>query len=177
MQPERPTHRYEMVNIRPGYIIVEHEVFSRSMRSYFSAQEIPPIEEYREGQQIWKFSGMAQSFHFDLLDHETGEVTSFDDLLGLVPYTACPPDSDVYRLGEFAQEQRIWIYVAVSHGRPEAGRMGAWIDKLKALNRYFGERLSTPNKKVLILPDYFGLQDTFNHGQILADFGLTSMEG
>ena len=72
MDGQKPAHRYEMVNIRPGYIIVEHEVFSRAMRSYFSTQEIPPIEEYREGAKIWKFSGMAQSFHFDLLDRQTG---------------------------------------------------------------------------------------------------------
>lgn len=176
MEGQRPEHRYEMVNVRPGYIIVEHEVFSRAMRSYFSTQEIPPIEEYREGPKIWKFSGMAQSFHFDLSDSTTGEVTNFDDLLGLVPYTSCSPESDIYRLGEFAQEQRIWIYIAVSHRRLDPGRMGPWIDKLKALNRYFGERLSTPSKKVLILPDYFGLHEEFNHGQILADFGLTSMD-
>jgi hypothetical protein len=177
MEGQKPAYRYEMVNIRPGYIIVEHEVFSRAMRSYFSTQEIPPIEEYREGPKIWKFSGMAQSFHFDLRDSETGAVTTFEDLLGLVPHTSCQPESEVYRIGEFAQEQRVWIYVAVSHRPVEPGRMGAWIGKLQALNRYFGERVSTPNKKILILPDYFGLHDEFNHGQILADFGLTSMEG
>jgi len=174
---EGPVRRYEMVDVRPGSIIVEHEVSSRSMRSYFSAHEIPPIEEFREGPRIWRFSGMAQSFHFDLLDRSTDEVTRFDDLLGLVPCTSCPPESDVYRLGEFAQEQRIWIYVAVSHRPIESGRMGPWIDKVKALNRYFSERLSTPNKKVLILPDFFGLHEEFNHGQIMVDSGLTSMDG
>jgi len=168
--------RYEMVNVRPGYIIVEHEVFSRMMRSYFSTEEIPPIEEYREGPRIWKFSGMAQSFRFDLADSWTGELIPFDDLLGLVPHTACERDSDIFRLGEFAQEQRIWMYVAVSHRQVEPAAMGEWIDKLKALNRYYGERMRTPDKKVLILPDYFGLHDKFNHGQVLADFGLTSME-
>lgn len=177
MDSAKPGHRYEMVNVRPGYVIVEHEVFSRHMRSYFSAEAVPPVEEYREGPKIWKFSGMAQSFQFDLCDHTTGQVTKFDDLLGLVPYSGCPVDSDVYRLGDLAQAERIWIYVAISHGPVEGSRQAAWLEKLRILNRYFGERLATPNKKVLILPDYFGIYKEYSHGQILADFGLTAMEG
>jgi hypothetical protein len=174
--PER-RHRYEMINVRPGYLIVEHEVFSRRMRSYFSGDPVPPIEEYREGAEVWKFSGMAQSFQFDLRDTVTGETTKFDDLLGLVPYTSCPADSDLYRLGEIAREQRVWIYVAVPLGRAGTGHLGGWDGKLAILNRYFGERLATPDKKILILPDYFGVHEQFDHGMIMADVGLTSMEG
>jgi hypothetical protein len=176
MDGRRPGHRYEMVNKRPGYVIVEHEVHSRAMRSYFSAEPAPPIEEYREGPQIWKYSGMAQTVHFDIRDTETGEVTAFDELLGLVSYTACRKTSDIYRLGELALEQRIWLYVAVTHRSHEGSALGPWLDKLRVLNRYFSERLSTPNKKILILPDYFGLHTEFNHGQIMADFELTAME-
>ncbi|MGE5360160.1 MAG: hypothetical protein ACM3NQ_14180 [Bacteroidales bacterium] len=174
MEGAKSGHRYTMVNVRPGYVIVEHEVFSKAMRSYFSAEARPPVEEYREGAQIWKYSGMAQSFQFDLRDCVDGQVTRFDDLLGLVPYTACPETSDIHRIGDLAQAEKVWIYVALSH-RPDGGQ-AEWLDKLKLLNRYFGERLTTPNKKVLILPDYFGLYREFSHGQIMADFGLTSME-
>jgi hypothetical protein len=176
MEGTQSGHRYTMVNVRPGYVIVEHEVFSKQMRSYFSAEAIPPVEEYREGPQIWKYSGMAQSFQFDLCDCVTGQVTRFDDLLGLVPYTACPENSDVHRLGDLAQAERVWIYVALTHRPRETTRQAEWLEKLRLLNRYFGERLTTPNKKVLILPDYFGLYAEFSHGQIMADFGLTAME-
>ena len=176
MDGAKPGHRYQMVNVRPGYVMVEHEVFSKQQRSYFSTEAIPPVEEFREGQKIWKFSGMAQSFQFDLCDGETGEVTKFDDLLGLVPYTGCRDDSDVFRLGELAQSERIWIYIALTFRPLDAARQEAWLAKLRILNRYFGERLKTPNKKILILPDYFGLYKEFSHGQIMADFGLTSME-
>jgi hypothetical protein len=169
--------RYEMVNVRPGYVIVEHEVFSKQMRSYFSAEAVPPVEEYREGPRVWKFSGMAQSFQFDLCDRGSGHVTKFDDLLGLVPYTGCAADSDIHRLGDLAQAEKIWIYVAITHRPLETTRQATWLEKLRILNRYFGERLETPNKKILILPDYFGLYKEFSHGQILADFGLTAMEG
>ncbi len=177
MDGSRPDHRYLMVNVRPGYVIVEHEVFSKQMRSYFSADSVPPVEDYREGAQIWKFSGMAQSFQFDLRDCSTGQVTKYDDLLGLVPYSACAADSDIHRLGELAQAEKIWIYVAITHRPVDTTRQAGWLEKLRLLNRYFGERLETPNKKILILPDYFGLYREFSHGQILADFGLTALEG
>lgn len=177
MEAAKTGHRYEMVNVRPGYVIVEHEVFSRQMRSFFSAEPVPPVEEYREGPKIWKFSGMAQSFQFDLCDRSSGHVTKFDDLLGLVPYSGCPADSDIHRLGDLAQAEKIWMYVAITHQPVERTRQEAWLEKLRALNRYFGERLATPNKKILIVPDYFGLYREFSHGQILADFGLTAMEG
>ncbi len=177
MEAAKTGHRYEMVNVRPGYVVVEHEVHSRQMRSYFSPDALPPAEEYREGPKVWKFSGMAQSFQFDLCDSTTGRVTKYDDLLGLVPYTGCPADSDIHRLGDLAQAEKIWIYVAISYRPAEAAREQAWLEKLLILNRYFGERLATPNKKILILPDYFGLYKEFSHGQILADFGLTAMEG
>ncbi len=176
MQVATPGHRYEMINIQPGYIVVEHEVRSGAMRSYFSADPVPPIDDYREGSLTWKYSGVVQSFHFDLRDRATGTVTPFDDLMGLVPYVACRADSDIYRLGELAQEQKIWIYVALSHHALDTGHLGRWLDKLRILNRYFSERLGTPNKKVLILPDYFGLRSEFDHGQIMADIGLTAMD-
>ncbi len=176
MDAATPRHRYEMVNVRPGYVMVEHEVFSREKRSYFSAEAVAPVEEYREGPKIWKFSGMAQSFQFDLCDHESGQLTKFDELLGLVPYSGCSPDTDIYRLGDLAQSEKIWIYVAITYGRPETARHPGWLEKLRILNRYFDERLQTPNKKILILPDFFGLYKEFSHGQILADFGLTAME-
>lgn len=176
MDLARPGHRYQMVHIRSGYVIVEHEVQSRAMRSYFSPEPVPPIEEYREGSQTWKYTGMAQTIHFDILDSTSGLATTFDELMGLVSYTACPKDSDVYRLGELAQEQRIWLYIAVTHRPSEGSALGPWLDKVRILNRYFNERLSTPNKKILILPDYFGLHREFNHGQIMADFELTAME-
>jgi len=176
MDSATANHRYEMVNVRPGYVIVEHEVFSKQMRSYFCAQAQPPVEEYREGPKIWKFSGMAQSFQFDLRDRTSGAVTKYDELLGLVPYSGCPTDSDIYRLGDIAQAEKIWIYVALTYGPVEATRQPDWLEKIRILNRYFGERLTTPNKKILILPDYFNLYKEFSHGQILADFGLTAME-
>ncbi len=169
-------HRYEMVNIRPGYVIIEREMFSRASRSYFAAEPSPPKEEYREGTQVWKFSGMAQSFQFDVRDTETGDVTPFRELLGLLYYACCREDSDVYRMGELAHENKISVYVAVTYEAPDGSRLNIDPEKIRILNRLYNERLRSPNKKILIVPDFFGLYAEMSYGAIAIDFGLTSME-
>ena len=129
-----PVHRHEMVNRRSGYVVVEHEVHSRAMRSYFTPEAVPPVEEYREGPQIWKFSGTAQTLQFDIRDTETGEVVSFGELLGLVYYSCVPAGERHLRLGELAQEQRI---SALRRGDAPAVRGVAarfLVDKLRVLN-------------------------------------------
>ena len=60
-------HRYEMVNVRPGYVIVEHEVHSKQMRSFFSSEAIPPVEEYREGPKVLCSGRFAGSGAFRIL--------------------------------------------------------------------------------------------------------------
>lgn len=168
--------RFEMVNVRPGYVIVEKEVFSLACRSYFSAEPVPPKEEYWEGKQIWKSIGQAQSFRFDIQDHQTGALHTFDELLGLLYFASCPQDSDIYKIGEVAQDNRIFLYIAVTYEGPDGKRIELSPEKLHALNQAFNARLRTPGKKILILPDLFGLYREFSHGQIMIDFGLTSLE-
>jgi hypothetical protein len=40
----------------------------------------------------------------------------------------------------------------------------------------YNDRVLDKARKVLILPDLFGLYDSMGHGQIMIDFGLTAME-
>lgn len=167
--------RYQMINVRPGHVVVEHDILSREVRSYFSDEPAAPVEQYREGKRIWQYAGTAQSYQFDVKDRETGKTVSYRELLGLLYYGCCKPDSDVYHIGELAQEQRISVYVAITYETPE-GRSVLSFDKLQVLNALFNERLHTPNKKILILPDIFGLYKTISLGEIMIDFGLTSME-
>jgi len=169
-------HRYEMVNIRPGYVIIEREMFSRASRSYFAAELSPPKEEYREGTQVWKYSGMAQSFQFDVRDNESGEVVPFQELLGLVYYACCREDSDIHRIGELAHDNRVSLYIAVTYEAPDGSRINISMEKIRILNRLYNERLRSPQKKILILPDMFGLYADMSYGAIAIDFGLTSME-
>lgn len=171
-----PAVRYQMVNIRPGYVIIEQERFSRAERSYFSAEPTPPREEYREGEKIWQFDTMAQSIRFDVRDHQTGEVIPYDELLGLLYYGSTKADSDIHRIGLLAHESRISIYIAITHEAPDGSRLNISMEKIRILNALFNDRLVSRDKKILILPDLFDLYKAVTYGEIMIDFGLTSME-
>jgi hypothetical protein len=168
--------RYQMVNVRPGHVVVEHDILSRAVRSYFCDEAVPPVEEYREGRRIWQYAGTAQSFQFDVRDERTGEVIPFRELLGLLYYGCCKEDSVIRSVGELAHENRISIYIAITYESPEGSKGLLSKEKLRILNTMFNERLHTPNKKILILPDLFDLYKTMSYGEIMIDFGLTSME-
>jgi len=176
MMPSEVRPRYEMVNVRMGYVMVEHDLFSRSVRSYFSTEETPPREEYREGNRTWRSAVMGQSFHFDLRDTSTGEIIKFPELLGLLYYGSCKPESDIYRVGQIAHDANVSIYIAITHETGEGSRMALSDEKLGILNKAFFDRLQRKDKKILILPDLFGLHKTMSYGEIMIDFGLTSME-
>jgi hypothetical protein len=165
-----------MVNVQTGYIIVEHDLFSRAARSYFTTEAPLPREEYREGRRTWRAAGVGQSFRFDIRDNSTGEIISFKELLGLLYYAVCNQDTEIYRIGQLAHENNISIYVAVTHEGPDGMRTTMSTEKLRVLNATFNERLRTGGKKILILPDIFNLYKTMSYGQIMIDFGLTSME-
>ncbi len=168
--------RYELADVQPGYVIIEREMHTKAARSYFSAEPVPPREPYREGSKVWALWETAQSFRFSVRDNATGEVVRFDEMLGLVYYGCCDPDSDIYRIGELAHGNRISIYVAVAYEAPDGTRLDIPVEKLAMLNAAFNERQRRRDKKILILPDYFGLNKKLSYGQIMLDFGLTAME-
>jgi hypothetical protein len=176
MEAQSPSYRYEMVDVRPGYIVVEHELQSKAMRAYFSPDPVAPIEEYREGNRIWQHTATAQSLRFSIRDTLTREVTPFDELLGLAFYGSCEKGSEVWEIGDLAQEHKVSIYVAVTGEAAGGERGGLAVEKLRILNRYFNERLRDREKKILILPDRFDLYREFSHGRIMVDLGLTAME-
>ena len=175
MTTETVTRRYEMVNVRPGYLIIEQENHTFARRSYFVAERTPPLEEYREGIRFWKPQEAAQTFQFDVRDTRTGEVVPFGELAGLLYYACCARGSVVYQMGDLAHDQRISLYVAITT-KGDEGHTPMCPEKVRVLNALFNERLTSPRKKVLILPDLFGLHREIMYQQIAVDFGLTSME-
>ena len=176
MSSEPLAPQYEMVNVRSGHVIIEHDVLSRAVRSYFSAEPVPPVEEYWEGRRLWRHWGAAQSFQFDVRDGASGEVIPFGELLGLMYYGCCRKDSDLRRIGELAQEQRVSIYVAITYETADGDPTQLSREKAAVLNRLFNDRLKDKSKKILILPDLFGLYREMSYGQIMIDFGLTAMD-
>jgi hypothetical protein len=167
--------RYELANLTPGFVIIEKEMNTRATRAYFSAEPVPPKESYREGTGVWHFAEAAQSFQFAVRDNLTGEITRFDELLGLLYYGCLEPQSTLHRIGEIAHAVGISLYVAIAYESPQGGPLELPAAKMTLLNRAFNDRLRTRGKKLLIVPDLFGLHAQVSHGQLMLDFGLTDM--
>ena len=173
-KPEQPP--YEMVDVRLGHVIFEHDIFSKAVRLYFSDEAIVPKDEYREGACMWKYQGTAQALRFAVRDNRTGEVVPFDELLALVYYPACKKGSAVHQIGSLAHELDISLYVALTYENADGQRLELPAPKLRMLNQLFNDRLRTPGKKVLIVPDAFNLYQEVAYGDMMLDFGLTSLE-
>ena len=175
MNAEAVPSRYEMVNVRPGWLMIEQEEHTHAERSFFVAERTPAWEEYREGNSFWRPQEAAQTYQFDVRDTATGEVVTFDELAGLLYYARCKKESVVRQIGELAHDERISVYVAITI-EADDGPVPLPPEKVRVLNALFNGRLRSPGKKVLILPDLFGLQRQISYGQVTVDFGLTSME-
>ena len=170
-----PAPRYELANVTPGFVIIEKEMNTRATRAYFSAEPLPPKEMYREGTGVWHFAESAQSFQFSVRDNTTGEVTRFDELLGLLYYGCLEPRSTLHQMGEVAHAVGISLYVAIAYESAQGKPLELPAAKMTMLNRAFNDRLRTRGKKILIVPDLFGLHGQVSHGQLMLDFGLTDL--
>jgi hypothetical protein len=167
--------RYELANVTPGFVIIEKEMNTRATRAYFSAEPLPPKESYREGAGVWHFAEAAQSCQFCVRDNTSGEVTRFDELLGLLYYGCVEPHSPLHQIGEIAHAVGISLYVAIAYESAQGKPLELPAAKMAMLNRAFNDRLRTRGKKILIVPDLFGLYAQVSHGQLMLDFGLTDL--
>ena len=167
--------RYELVDTLPGFVIVERATPSGRSRCYFCAEVTPPKQAYREGGEEWHFKEAAQSLQFAVRDTVTGEVARYAELLGLLYYACLEPGSRLRRIGETAHSVGVSIYVAITYDAPDGAPCEVSATKLEWLNRAFNDRLRTPGKKILILPDLFAIGKQVSSGQIMLDFSLTNM--
>lgn len=175
MTEDAAASRYELVDVQPGFVVIEREMGSRALRAYFSAEPVPPKEFYREGEAVWSFTDAAQSFQFAVHDRRTGETTRFDELLGLLYYACAEPGSTLHRIGETAHAVGISVYAAFTYASPSGVPLELAGAKLELLNRAFNDRLRTPGKKILVVPDLFDLHGQISHGQLMLDFRLVDL--
>ena len=175
MTTEPVTRRYEMVNVRPGYLMIEQENHTLARRSYFVAERTPPLEEYREGISSGSPRRRPRPSSSTSATPGPARWCPSASWRGCSITPAAPEDSTVYQMGDLAHDQRVSLYVAITT-ESEEGPAPMPLEKVRVLNALFNERLTSPRKKVLILPDLFGLRREITYEQIAIDFGLTSME-
>jgi hypothetical protein len=172
------THRWEMTNIRFGFVAFEKCYHCDGLRTFFSLEETPFLgEKYREGDHFWSRVENAQSFQFDLHCSACGHVERFDELMGLLHCTGCMEECQVDVLRRKHEAQRTWIVVAFgflpdAHTPPRPIPPG----KLEILSDYFNQRRHASRARVAVLPFTLIPNLSLCRGDFLHDVGMLSQE-
>ena len=169
-------NEWEMIDEKIGYVVYENSFPSGLIRCYFSFEDVPPLEEYKEGKEYWKYIGSAQSLKFNLKNKTTGEVVQLNELMGIMYPTIDDPDNNVYQIQQIAENNKIFIYIALTYRDPSVKGRKLTDEQLTALNEYFNNRLRSPGKKILILPENICGDPSKCKGEILTDIGLTTYD-
>ncbi len=173
MVTEKCKHTWKMTNVRSGFIVTEKCYHCNLVRTYFSFEDVPPKDEYKEGDHYWNYAGSAQSIKFNMECTLCGKVVTFDELMGLMQCVGCDAKCHLNMISQICEAQNIWVYAGLAH---HAGREEDLTpEKLEILSSYFTSRLRTPGKKILVLPGSLRRNPETCRGEILKDVGMLSL--
>lgn len=166
-------HFWRMTDVRYGFIVTEKCYHCNDLRTYFSFEETPPKEEYKEGDHYWDYAGSAQSLKFNMKCDKCGATVAFDDLMGLMQCVGCEASCYINIISRICEAQNIWVYAGLSY--KSGVEVDLPVEKLDVLTSYFTSRLRTPGKKILVLPGSLRKSPEVCRGEILRDVGMLSL--
>ena len=168
------THKWFMINIRDGYLVVEGCSVCGARSSFFSTEHVPPIDEYHEGEHFWIHMGNFQAVKFDLKCSDCGRVVDLSDVNGLMLSTC--NDSDC-KVGQLVRQQgeESWIYVALCPDSSHAGAKCVSNEGIEALNQYFNQDIAATQRRVVVVPCRLCNSIDKCRGVVIADVGLTDL--
>ena len=173
MQEEKCSCKWEMVNVRYGFVITEQCSDTKEVVTYFSDDE-PPLEEYRDGDHFWNVMETAQSIRFDLQCKECGKVETLDELMGLMMCTGCIEDCEVNRLMTKLETQRTWVYVAFGF-LPVQERKQLSQEKIAILEDYFNQRRKSSTSRIKIVSHELVKSYATCYAEVIRDLDLLSL--
>jgi hypothetical protein len=175
MKEQNCLHQWTMINIRPGFIITESCYKCQKISCYFSNDEKPPLEEYRDGDHFWNVMQSAQTFRFELECTACHIIVQYDELLGLMMCTGCDENCKVEHLRKELEKERTWVYVAYGFlPVNEVKRLGQ--EKIAILEEYFNQRRKTSKSKIKIV-SYEMISNVENcYAEVIKDVGLLSLK-
>jgi hypothetical protein len=169
-------HRWQMINVQPGFVVFEKCYHCNRTRTYFSTEDTPPIwDKYREGDCFWNRVQTSQSIRFDLKCKKCGHSENFEEIMGFLYCTGCIPDCEVEVLQRKMEDERTWILVAFGF-LPEDRSRPVPMYKLDILSDYFNQRRDTSRSKIKIVS--FSMIEDISRckGELIHDVGLLSEE-
>lgn len=173
MSEEKCTHRWEVADLRNGYLVVEGCFHCGGRLSFFSAEPVPPVDEYREGEHFWAYMGGYQASRFNLACRKCDEKRELSEVMALMMCMACDPECEVAKLMK-REAGKVWAYVALcantSHEKHCVPQ-----EQVEALTEYYNQSRSPGGKRIVVLPCQMRKSADKCHGIILADTGLTEL--
>lgn len=167
-------HKWEMTNIRYGYLVVEGCTQCGARSSFFSTEAIAPIDEYQEGEHFWTYFGSSQAVRFDLKCEKCGKIVNLNDMVGLMLSICEEPECELAGIAK-RQGKGTWIYVALCADNTHSTSKCVSDAGIKALNEYFNQFIKKPGKNIMIVPCRKCCDPDRCKGIVLADVGLTEI--
>jgi len=167
-------HKWEMTNIRHGYLVVEGCAQCGGRSSFFSTEAIAPIDEYQEGEHFWTYFGSSQAVKFDLKCTKCEKIVNLNDMLGLMLSICEEPGCELAGISK-RQGKGIWIYVALCADNTHSSSKCVSDAGIKALNEYFNQFIKKPGKNIMVVPCRKCCNPDRCRGIVLADVGLTEL--
>jgi len=175
MGTNKCSHQWEMVNTCSGFIVTETCHKCNLVNTYFSKEEHPPLEEYRDGEHFWNVMSSSQSVRFDLKCKLCESLVTFDELSALMLCTGCIKDCKVYNYLERSPGHSVWVYVAFGF-KPYKDKQQLSSEKLGVLEDYFNlKRRSTKSSIKIVSHKLIDDEDICKGGFIMDEF-LLSLE-
>lgn len=168
-------HRWKMVNLHGGYLVIEGCFHCRQRISQFSEEPVPPIDDYREGEHFWSHLGDYQASKFDLQCEKCSEIVRPRDVMAVMMCMKCDPECGVYKAQERDGGKKTWAYVALCANTSHAGEACVSEAGIRAMNEYFNQDLRDPEKRIIVVPCSLRRSVDTCQGIVLADVGLTEI--
>jgi hypothetical protein len=164
-------HVWKMIHVAYGYIITEKCSKCEVISTYFTFEERPPLEEYREGDHFWNVVESAQSFRFDFQCEQCGQIVKFDELMGLLMCTGCDKECQVAKLQEGLEKERTWVYVAFGF-LPKAGHRQLPAEKIAMLEDFFNRRRNSAESRIKIVSQELVADYSLCYGKVIKDVNM-----
>ncbi len=174
MHNESCDHNWEMVNIKPGYIMTETCHKCDLVTTYFSYEDNPPLEEYRSGDHFFNVMTSAQSVTFDLRCRKCHTVVTYRELSSLMFCTGCDKGCRVARLMEEERGRNVSVFVAFGF-KPEDEKSVLSGNQVSILEDYFNQgRQKSSSVIKIVSPDMIDSMEACE-GEYLLDTGMLSL--
>ena len=175
MQTQECQHQWTMINVQNGFIITENCFRCHKTSTYFSYEDKPPLEEYREGEHFWNVMQSAQTIRYDLACIKCDAVVPFGELLGLMMCTGCDENCKVDQLRRTLEKDRTWVYVAFGF-LPVEEVLQLSDYKISVLEEYFNQRRKSSTSKIRIVSSEL-ISDIKNcYADIIKDVGMLDLK-